>query len=440
MLLNIGLLKDLSPRARQTHLAEMLGAGLMGLVWGYLLLLPGYSQSILGAGPFAVGVIRVVENATHLVAFVWAMQIQRNPKTGFLAWPRVFGAGFLVIIALYPTVPVLIFCLFFYWILYNGPQPALNAIYKENYPASHRFQLVANIRIISSLCLALTGYVVGTYLEDTGDPLFRFQQITFVVAILSVLGGLAYLRIRVKSDKIMRRQRETAIISVTPEGPQMRFSLFSKANFKKHFSLHGLSKIITDPVFRRYQIAYMFFGLSSHVSKPVIDIYLRRELEVSNQEIGIIYNTIPFLVMALTMRWFGRWLDKVDLFTGRSICSLIWCLAPFILFLSILIPEHAMALVYASRVVVGLGMSGSGLLWTLSATQFARSPEESAEYQGVHITFTGIRGFIGPILGVVLIESALMGYAGIFLLATFGILTSAAITWDLRKKRDHLPD
>ena len=76
------------------------------------------------------------------------------------------------------------------------------------------------------------------------------------------------------------------------------------------------------------------------------------------------------------------------------------------------------------RVTIGFG--GGVLAWNLGHHDFA-PPETSSQYMGVHVTLTGIRGLLAPLLGVAAYEFLMKnGYetgAGVFLLAVaLGIL------------------
>jgi hypothetical protein len=52
------------------------------------------------------------------------------------------------------------------------------------------------------------------------------------------------------------------------------------------------------------------------------------------------------------------------------------------------------------------------LLWYIGSSYFCRN-EEVSSYQAIHLSLTGVRGFMAPLLGVFLFE--LIGYAGVFI-------------------------
>ena len=54
--------------------------------------------------------------------------------------------------------------------------------------------------------------------------------------------------------------------------------------------------------------------------------------------------------------------------------------------------------VYFASFIFGIGMSGIGIAWSLSSIFYSPKYQES-NYQSVHITLTGVRGFFSPALG-----------------------------------------
>ena len=56
-------------------------------------------------------------------------------------------------------------------------------------------------------------------------------------------------------------------------------------------------------------------------------------------------------------------------------------------------------LLWLSAVFQGIGFGGGLLIWSLAHNDFA-PPERNVEYMGVHVTLTGIRGLIAPLVGV----------------------------------------
>jgi len=63
----------------------------------------------------------------------------------------------------------------------------------------------------------------------------------------------------------------------------------------------------------------------------------------------------------------------------------------------------------------GIAMSGIIVAWSLSSLTFA-GEEDGALYQGIHVTLTGMRGMLGPLIGWVV--KSWFGWYAAFLLST----------------------
>jgi hypothetical protein len=65
----------------------------------------------------------------------------------------------------------------------------------------------------------------------------------------------------------------------------------------------------------------------------------------------------------------------------------------------------AAVLLFALRGIAnGLGSGGGALAWNLGHLDFAR-PEEAEIYMGIHVSLTGLRGLIAPLIGMWLYAS-----------------------------------
>ena len=52
-----------------------------------------------------------------------------------------------------------------------------------------------------------------------------------------------------------------------------------------------------------------------------------------------------------------------------------------------------------NRIMMGVSMGGGALAWYLGHLHFAR-PAEAEVYMGIHVTLTGVRGLVMPLVGI----------------------------------------
>ena len=83
----------------------------------------------------------------------------------------------------------------------------------------------------------------------------------------------------------------------------------------------------------------------------------------------------------------------------------------------------AVIIVFVAYTIFGLAMTGVNMAWNMSSIFFAGN-EDAAMYQSVHVTLTGVRGLVAPVLGFTLLR--LIGIESVFIVAA-GFLALASI-------------
>jgi hypothetical protein len=72
---------------------------------------------------------------------------------------------------------------------------------------------------------------------------------------------------------------------------------------------------------------------------------------------------------------------------------------------------HQVWLLFVMACVTGIADAGGALAWNLGHNDYAKD-HNAAQYMGVHVTLTGIRGLIAPFLGVGIYNLLEHGHAG----------------------------
>jgi len=92
-------------------------------------------------------------------------------------------------------------------------------------------------------------------------------------------------------------------------------------------------------------------------------------------------------------------------------------------------PMISTVIVFIAYAVFGVAMAGINIAWNMSSIFFA-GKDDAAMYQSVHVTMTGIRGLIAPVLGLGLMR--VFGYKAVFLVAAGFLATATIVSY-----RDH---
>jgi MFS family permease len=159
------------------------------------------------------------------------------------------------------------------------------------------------------------------------------------------------------------------------------------------------------------------YGFAFMLLSPVVPVYMvdvaHLQYKQTQLASGVLYQIGTLVFPPL---W-GRLLDR----TGpHKLCSIIFCILAFYpltllggpLWLRWGVPLAWT--VYIAHIIFGAGMSGIAVAWNLAPLSFSGKADAS-QYTGAHVTLTGVRGMIAPIVGALVLKY--MGYPWVFALS-----------------------
>lgn len=355
--------------------ATPVGAQLFSLVWGMLCI--GRSKRIL---------FTIFASATALVAGLLGA-IPATPSGG--VWFVVQIAAAQVLLA--------------------GVVTVRSAVWKLNYPRSHRGQITARIQRVRSIGSIVALLASGVALDQSAES-YRF--IFPIAALGGLVGTWISTRIRVRGDRHHRPLRAESDLS-------------DRAKWIEPFSLtallspgHVLSQMVgvlrRDRRFLLYCVAQSMTGISNLLTMSVGVAVVTRSLDPGD-EWGFWISTslvsaLPNLAMMGSINRWGGLFDKLGVLRFRVINVLCWGAGLLFGLCGTFAVEYAMLfgsiafplalLMFAFRGLAnGLGQGGGALAWNLGHLDFAK-PDEAELYMGIHVSLTGLRGLIAPLVGI----------------------------------------
>ncbi|MEC8501163.1 MAG: MFS transporter, partial [Pseudomonadota bacterium] len=164
-------------------------------------------------------------------------------------------------------------------------------------------------------------------------------------------------------------------------------------------SVGFLTILRNDQKFTRYQISMFAAGFGNMLIEAPLIFLITRELSASYATSIGLTMVIPFAISLLSLPLWARYLDRVHVAQFRARQSVLWVLAQVLTLVGALLGSIAWLAI--SRVVMGVARGGGSLAWQLGHNDFARADQLSA-YMGIHVTLTGVRGAIAPLLGMFL--------------------------------------
>jgi len=195
-------------------------------------------------------------------------------------------------------------------------------------------------------------------------------------------------------------------------------------------SVHSILKEDTD--FRKYMGGFFLFGFANLMLIPVATLYLTDVLRVNYQSFARVQGLVPWVLLIICTPLWGRFVDRYNPMICRGMFTMVWSLTPLLFFLS-----RDTTLVYVGMVIEGLVKGGSNLTWLLGVMYF--SPQHHIpRYMRVHLFLCGVRGVVGPFLGVLLVP--LVGIRAVFLIIYVQMIFAAVymLTVGLRLRRENI--
>jgi len=338
--------------------------------------------------------------------------ITRAPLLGFLFFPSAItqsNAGWLHFI-------FLAIC-FFYFLGTTITLPTINLLLKDNYGNGKFGKLYGYTATANKISVLCATFIFGQLLNDN---FFAFKYVYPTVGILSMIAlfSLSTIPYSGKKEEIKTKIRESL-----------------------RNSLKRMYKILKENrKFRHFEMAFFAYGTAFMISTTVITFFLESNLELSYASISS-YKSTAGIITVIAMPIFGIIMDKVD---PRKF-GVITFSAMFLYILFIMLTEYFPTHfvfgdieIYITLLIAflsyGIFSAAGTLSWNIGSVYFSESANDSADYQALHISMTGIRSMLAP-LGVVLYKFA--GYNITFIISIlFVILAIVILRVSISKTKD----
>jgi len=417
-------LNEREKKAYRLHLtAELLEAFSIGAI--------GLTEFVflksLNGSSYLVGVILQVSLLVMLFSVVFNQLIRRTGDKKKLYMISIWVTKlplFLLVLFTPDTRGGLFFHYFFIGIYlaysFTKPMmmPLMNMMLKQNYSGKNFGDLYSKVATLNKLTVVAATFIIGSLLDFDN---FSFRYIYPFTAVLSMIGGYIFLKIPYDDKE-----------------PEIKQSLMKSIGG----SISSMTVIIKkNKPYRDFEAGFMFYGFSFMIAWPVMTIFF-------NDALGLNYSSVAFyknqatLMSLIILPFMGRYIENTD---PREFGMLTFTfLGLFLLFLGIteywtanfelfglqmywsLLIGHTFLAVFFAMML---------LLWNIGSAYFCGSDDVST-YQSIHITLTGVRGAIAPLIGVGIYKT--IGYFNTFMTASaFVVIAVVYLYWSMKKYPDH---
>ena len=371
-----------------------------------LVLLEGGVVGVIAAkvyqvSPLTLAIISAAPMFANLSSFAWNRVASGRPKVSLACLLQVGILLCVLAVAIAPIndtgAVVLVASMIISRILVAGLVTIRSVIWSLNYARSKRAQATGQLQMIASLVTVIIASAVGPFLDHYPDGM----PWLYTVGVLAGLIGIAFFR------------------RVTVIGEAEHLQKESEASSQHRQSVSFVTILRNDRRFAKYQMSMFAAGFGNMLIEAPLIFLITRELAASYATSIALTMVIPFTISLVSLPLWARYLDRVHVAQFRARQSLLWVVALILTMLGAVLGSILWLAI--SRVVMGIARGGGSLAWQLGHNDFAK-PDQLSAYMGIHVTLTGVRGAIAPLLGM-LLYSNLGGISGdgawVFALAAF---------------------
>ena len=277
------------------------------------------------------------------------------------------------------------------WVFWSGVITIRTTVWRNNYPDADRAKIAGRLATVQVLMMAAVGFSFGRLLDLSVESM----RIVFpILGSMGIVGAIIYSRVRLRGQRRL-----------------MRSELASEAGRRPRMNPLSVVQVLTrDNSYAAYMACMMCLGFGNLMNIPVLALVLADQFDANYEDSLLLSVVIPSLVIPMAIPLWAKFLDRVHVITFRSVHS--WVFVSAALLYLIAIQTHTLALMYVASVILGIGFGGGMLAWNLGHQHFA-PPNRDAEYMSTHVMLTGLRGLVGPFIGVAIYEFGLTrGFPG----------------------------
>lgn len=257
------------------------------------------------------------------------------------------------------------------------------AVWRANYQRRWRGRVTARIVQLASLLVALVSALTGLLMDWNGEA---WRAVFPFAGLSSVAAFYVYRRSRV------RRHRQLL------QAERAELSLRSSS-----FSLQAMSAVLKENRdFRNYMLGMMVFGSGNLMVIAMLVVLMNDYFTMPRLHQVMITSSLPLLVLCFSIGQWAKLLDQQHIFTYRAIHSWNFVSAHAVFAFAAII--QAPEFLWLGSLLLGSAYAGGHLGWNLGHNDFTNDANSSL-YMAIHVSLTGLRGLLMPIVGVAVMQT-----------------------------------
>jgi Major Facilitator Superfamily len=333
----------------------------------------------------AVAFVSGAPALSNVISFVWANLAHGRTRIRLMV---ALQAAFALLVGLLGVAPRALGGLAFAVAsilaargIWTGILTVRAAVWSANYPRAAIGRYTGRIVIVSSLAVAMAA-ALAAWVLDKGRIDSRWLYGAGAAA--GLLAAWLYRAARVRREFALLAEETAAVGRTEPFSLGMLFEILRK-----------------DPHFREYMFWMGVFGGGNLMLTSQLVVIFSEQLHLAaSLQIGLL-SVIPLGLLPLFVPFWARMFDEGHIVEYRARQG--WALVAAVALVTFGTWLHNMTLLLIGAVVLAFAYAGSNLGWNLGHNDFA-TVGRAQHYMGVHVTLTGVRGAIGPPVGILIYQ------------------------------------
>ena len=314
-------------------------------------------KSLIAAAPF-MGMFLSMLLLHYASATNWG-------KSTWGALPSMITGACLLISAWTASMYLFAFFVITAYICRSALLPFITDIYGDNYPPDRRAAFFSKSLLLSVGVAALSGFIGSSILE---------KDIEYYPLIFTFMGFCAF-------------SKAVAIYCMPSK----------QVDKSPHENPFGNMKYAwQDRSFGYVLLTWFIMGFANLWTLPLRVDYVTSSqwgIEGSAIFVAMIITVIPETMRMLLIPFWARLFDKMNFVILRMILNLSFAAGVLLFFIS-----SNPWIIGAGSALIGVAFAGGSIAWNLWVTKYA-PPGKTGAYMSVHVSLTGIRGTLGPMIG-----------------------------------------
>ncbi len=309
-----------------------------------------------------------------------------------------------------------------YFLAHPVIRPAINLFLKNSYRHENFGKLYSYATTVNKIVILVVTFLFGLLLDYDN---FAFRYIYPVLGILGILSVylLSKIDFPVTKETLVK---ESLYVSV-------KTSVIRMINILKY-----------DKPYFFFEMSFMFYGFAFMITYAVINIFFEDKLGLSYSSVAF-YKNFSNIVAIFLLPFFGKIIGKID---PRKFGIITFsALTFYLIFMSFTeyvtesVNVFGISIFYTlliSFLFLGIFTATMHLLWSIGSAYFCKD-EDAGIYQSVHLSLTGVRALVIPVLGIVVND--MVGYTGTFFIGVCSLLAGILLLrWSHKRYKIKISD